>query len=66
MSECDAVEARVEKGVTGCSLSKARWYAANAEGWMEDDDERGCTCHVGARQAAFCIQPESEYCKGGV
>jgi hypothetical protein len=53
MSECDAVEARVEKGVTGCSLSKARWYAANAEGWMEDDDERGSTCHVGARQAAL-------------
>jgi hypothetical protein len=37
------------KGVTGCSLSKARWYAANAEGWTEDDDERRSTCHVGAR-----------------
>lgn len=28
------------KGVTGCSLSKARWYAADAEGWMEDDKSK--------------------------
>jgi hypothetical protein len=29
---------------------------------MEDDDEKKSTCHVGARQAAFCIQ--EDYCKG--
>ena len=30
-------------------LIKSAWYAANAECWMGDDDERESTCHVDAR-----------------
>ena len=35
--------------MTGCSLSKARWYAANAEGWMEDDDDEKNLLAMSAR-----------------
>jgi hypothetical protein len=39
MSECDAVEARVENESLGAACQKR----------VEDDDERECTCHVDAR-----------------
>jgi hypothetical protein len=40
------------KRVTGCSLSKARWYS---ESWMKDR-VRIPSCHDGARHPPFCIQ----------